>query len=141
MDILIEKRDRQSAALGGWWARLQAARWVWVPLLVFGGTRLGILLVAYLAAGLMADSPFVPPYHLRGMANVLLRRLRRKYAHPPHRSALLAWNRLLVLHFRRGPNKTSQTFVFRPFFHPLDGAPPFPDRLNQRQSLGHGLDT
>ena len=70
MDILIEKRDRQSAALGGWWARLQAARWVWVPLLVFGGTRLGILLVAYLAAGLMADSPFVPPYHLRGMANV-----------------------------------------------------------------------
>ena len=62
MDILMEKRERRSAALSGWWARLRAARWLWLPLLVFAGTRLGILLVAYLAAGLMADSPFVPPY-------------------------------------------------------------------------------
>ena len=72
MDILMEKRERRSAAWSGWWARLKAARWLWLPLLVFAGTRLGILLVAYLAAGLMADSPFVPPYHLRGMDNVLL---------------------------------------------------------------------
>jgi hypothetical protein len=72
MDILMDKEERRSGVLSGWWARLRAARWLWVPALVFAGTRLGILLVAYLAAGLMADSPFVPPYHLRGMDNVLL---------------------------------------------------------------------
>jgi hypothetical protein len=56
----------------GWWARLRAARWLWASLLAFAATRLGIFLVAYLSAILMADSPFVPPYHLRGTDNVLL---------------------------------------------------------------------
>lgn len=44
--------------------RLAAARWFWVPLLAFGLSRLGIVLVAYLAAPLIADST-VPPYHIR----------------------------------------------------------------------------
>jgi hypothetical protein len=71
MDIRMDK-VQVDASPSGWWARLRAARWVWVSLLVFAATRLGILLAAYLAAGLFADSPFVPPYHLRGTANVLL---------------------------------------------------------------------
>jgi len=50
--------------------RLRAAQWLraahglWVPLLSFGITRLGIALVAYVAAPLMVDSS-VPPYHMR----------------------------------------------------------------------------
>ena len=71
MNIVIN-RARTIPVRNGWWARVRAARWVWVSLLVFAGTRLGVLLVAYLAAGLFADSPFVPPYHLRGAANVLV---------------------------------------------------------------------
>ena len=71
MDIVTDK-IQASTARGGWWARASAARWVWVSLLLFAATRLGILLVAYLAAGLFADSPFVAPYHLRGTSNVLL---------------------------------------------------------------------
>jgi len=71
MNIVIN-RARTIPVRNGWRARVRAARWVWVSLLVFAGTRLGVLLVAYLAAGLFADSPFVPPYHLRGAANVLV---------------------------------------------------------------------
>ena len=40
------------------------ARWLWVPLLAFGLTRLGIALVAYFSAPILADSN-VPPYHIR----------------------------------------------------------------------------
>ncbi len=71
MDVVMDK-TQASAVQRGWWAQVRAARWVWLPLLVFATTRLGILLVAYLAASLFADSPFVPPYHLRGTENVLL---------------------------------------------------------------------
>ena len=71
MNVVMDK-TQASSAQSSWWARLRAARWVWVSVLVFAGTRLGILLVAYLAAGLLADSPFVPLYHLRGTDNVLL---------------------------------------------------------------------
>src|SRR5512134_149383 len=46
------------------WARLRAARWLWLPLISFVITRLGIALIAYVAAPLVADSN-VPPYHLR----------------------------------------------------------------------------
>ncbi len=45
-------------------ARLCAARWLWLPLLSFVITRLGIALIAYVAMPLMADSS-VPPYHIR----------------------------------------------------------------------------
>lgn len=47
-----------------WPARLFAARWLWVPLLAFSLSRLGIGLVAYLSAPLIIDSA-IPPYHLR----------------------------------------------------------------------------
>jgi hypothetical protein len=43
---------------------LQAMRWIWVPLLAFLITRLGIAGVAYFSTPIMADSS-VPPYHLR----------------------------------------------------------------------------
>ena len=48
------------------------ARWVWLPLLLFTITRLGIALIAYLAVPLINDSTTPPPYHLRGTENVLL---------------------------------------------------------------------
>jgi hypothetical protein len=54
-----------------WRARLRAARWLWVSLLAFGLTRLGVAAVAYLAAPLIADSS-PPPYHLRPPDNTLL---------------------------------------------------------------------
>jgi len=54
-----------------WWAQVRKARWLWVPFLVFAATRLGILLIAYLAAGLFIDST-LPPYHLRGTENILV---------------------------------------------------------------------
>ena len=47
-----------------WKPHLLAARWVWVPLVAFSLSRLGIALIAYLAAPLIIDSP-VPPYHIR----------------------------------------------------------------------------
>jgi len=46
------------------WDRLRTARWLWLPLISFVITRLGIVLIAYIAAPLVADSN-VPPYHLR----------------------------------------------------------------------------
>lgn len=53
-----------------WRARLVAARWLWVSLLAFGLTRLGIAAVAYFAGPNVTDST-VPPYHIRP-DNVLL---------------------------------------------------------------------
>jgi Gpi18-like mannosyltransferase len=47
-----------------WWSRLKAARWLWMSLLAFSITRLGIALVAYIATPLIADSA-IPPYHIR----------------------------------------------------------------------------
>lgn len=74
MDMVetVTKSGRTTAVVRNWLTRARAARWLWLPTVVFVTTRLGILLVAYLAAGLFADSPFVPPYHLRGTENVLL---------------------------------------------------------------------
>ncbi|MHB1296581.1 MAG: mannosyltransferase family protein [Anaerolineae bacterium] len=46
-----------------WWARLVAARWLWVPLLAFAITRLGIALVAYVSMPLM-EEPVETAYHL-----------------------------------------------------------------------------
>lgn len=47
-----------------WLGRLATARWLWVSFLAFGLSRLGVALVAYVAAPLIADSA-IPPYHLR----------------------------------------------------------------------------
>jgi hypothetical protein len=47
-------------------------RWLRVPLTLFVVTRLGVLLVAYLAASLLPDQTVPPVYHLRGVDNVLV---------------------------------------------------------------------
>ncbi|MBE7531744.1 MAG: hypothetical protein HND44_06860 [Chloroflexi bacterium] len=54
------------------WQAIPAARWFWLPVILFTTTRLGILLVAYLSVGLVADAAAPPPYHLRGLDNRLL---------------------------------------------------------------------
>ncbi len=54
------------------WQAIRAARWFWLPVILFTTTRLGILLVAYLSGGLVADASAPPPYHLRGLDNRLL---------------------------------------------------------------------
>lgn len=65
----LVKRDLVSTDVD-WRARLVAARWLWVSLLVFGLTRLGVGLVAYFAAPNIVDSA-APSYHARP-DNVLL---------------------------------------------------------------------
>jgi len=52
--------------------QVRATRWLWLPLLLFTITRAGIILVAYLAVPLLAESTSPPPYHLRGTDNLLL---------------------------------------------------------------------
>jgi hypothetical protein len=51
---------------------LRAARWLWVPLAAFGVSRLAVIVIAYLAVPLLADSSAPPPYHLFGVDNTLL---------------------------------------------------------------------
>lgn len=69
--MLLERLGFRTAARVAWWARLRGARWLWVPLLAFGLTRLGIALVAYTAAALIgANAPTL--YHLRPPDNLLL---------------------------------------------------------------------
>lgn len=53
------------------WARSPESRWVWVPLLVMGATRLTIALVALASLALLPDSESTI-YHLRGQASPLL---------------------------------------------------------------------
>jgi Gpi18-like mannosyltransferase len=47
-------------------------RWLWVPLTAFLITRLGVVLVIYLAAPLLPDHTDPPVYHLRGVDNVIV---------------------------------------------------------------------
>jgi hypothetical protein len=47
-------------------------RWIRRPLILWGVTRLGVAIVAYLAVGLLPANQPTPPYHLRGTDNVLL---------------------------------------------------------------------
>ena len=55
------------------WARnLTQHRWLWLPLLFFAISRLGIALVAYLAVPLIPDSLTPTVYHLRPPDNILL---------------------------------------------------------------------
>ncbi len=44
--------------------QLNRYRWLWVPLVVFIITRLGVSAVAYFSTPIIADSN-VPPYHIR----------------------------------------------------------------------------
>lgn len=46
-----------------WWSQLKAARWLWVPVLAFVITRLGIAVVAYTTAPLVVDGG--TGYHYR----------------------------------------------------------------------------
>ncbi len=70
MSIVLENRDKVYKRLR-WWSELRVARWIWMPLLLFVVTRLGIVFVAYLAVPLIADSS-VPLYHLRPADNVIV---------------------------------------------------------------------
>ncbi|GAB4426414.1 MAG: hypothetical protein Kow0031_06190 [Anaerolineae bacterium] len=62
----IEATERTSLSEVGlnWGTHLQAARWLWLPLLAFSLSRVGIALIAYISIPIVADSP-VPPYHIR----------------------------------------------------------------------------
>lgn len=70
MSIALENRNKVHTRLR-WWSDVRVARWIWMPLLLFAVTRLGIAFVAYLAVPLIAESPS-PPYHLRPADNVVL---------------------------------------------------------------------
>lgn len=70
-DLLI-KHPTTGRRTAVWTQKLTAARWLWWPLLLFGITRLGIALIAYLSVPLIADSTTPPLYHLRAGDNVLL---------------------------------------------------------------------
>ncbi|HRQ40973.1 MAG TPA: mannosyltransferase family protein [Chloroflexota bacterium] len=76
MAIVIRKSEEEQTAVSRTssyrWDGIRAARWFWLPVVLFTATRLGILLVAYLSVGLVADAPGTPPYHLRGLDNRLL---------------------------------------------------------------------
>ncbi|MFZ0547039.1 MAG: mannosyltransferase family protein [Candidatus Promineifilaceae bacterium] len=48
-----------------------AASWVWVPLLAFTITRIGIVAVAYISQGILIEGASTPPYHIRPN-NILL---------------------------------------------------------------------
>lgn len=70
MSIVVVGKDQLNIRLKQW-SRVRLARWIWMPLLLFAVTRLGIALVAYLAVPLIADSP-VNLYHLRPADNVII---------------------------------------------------------------------
>jgi len=70
MSIVWGKKDQVQASFS-WVSGLSVARWIWMPLVLFAVTRLGIALVAYLAVPLIADSP-IGIYHLRPPDNVLV---------------------------------------------------------------------
>jgi hypothetical protein len=53
-------------------SRITMTRWIWMPVLLFTVTRLGIALIAYLAFPLFLDSSSPPPYHLRPPENIVL---------------------------------------------------------------------
>lgn len=71
MNVVMKTKEEEDTAVS-MRSTILAARWVWIPVTLFIVTRLGILLIAYLSAGLVPDSPTVPPYHLRGEENRLL---------------------------------------------------------------------
>lgn len=71
MDVKLDSPNQQTTIYSHL-ASLSIPRWLWMPLLVFIVTRLGVMLVAYLAVPLLLDATSPPPYHLRGTENILL---------------------------------------------------------------------
>ncbi len=57
---------RKIASLNIW-----SATWIWVPVMAFLVTRIGIALVAYISQPILIDAAAPPPYHLRP-DNILL---------------------------------------------------------------------
>ncbi len=49
--------------------QLRLARWLWMPVMLFGISRLVIVLVAYAAVIMLPENPATPPYHLRPAEN------------------------------------------------------------------------
>ncbi|MBK8905258.1 MAG: hypothetical protein IPM53_29015 [Anaerolineaceae bacterium] len=72
MDVKLDQPSLPGQTLFSRLTSLTLPRWLWLPTLVFVATRLGVLLVAYLAVPLLLDSTSPPPYHLRGTENILL---------------------------------------------------------------------
>ena len=72
MAIGISTPTQERITETSWWARLQAARWLWLPTMVFVVTRLGIAVAIYLAITLFADSSGPGLYHLRPPDNVFV---------------------------------------------------------------------
>jgi hypothetical protein len=70
--IGISTPKQEVMAKANWVTRLQAARWLWLPTVVFVVTRLGIALAIYLAVPLFAN--YSPPtlYHLRPPDNLFV---------------------------------------------------------------------
>lgn len=66
------KQQKPSIRTITWPQSWAVPRWIWLPLLLFTVTRLGIALVAYLAGPLIMDAPSPPLYHLRPPTNILL---------------------------------------------------------------------
>lgn len=54
-----------------WWARVRTERWLWMSLLVFVRTRVGIFLVVYLATPIIID-PSEPPRPYKRPDNTLI---------------------------------------------------------------------
>ena len=72
-DLQIEHATATERKWAAAWARsLALPRWLWLPLLLFALTRLGIALIVYLAIPLIPDSVTPPIYHLRPPDNILL---------------------------------------------------------------------
>lgn len=72
MDVKLDQQTPIVETLFSRLTSLTLPRWLWLPTLVFVATRLGVLLVAYLAVPLLLDATSPPPYHLRGTENILL---------------------------------------------------------------------
>lgn len=68
----VERRGARWPARSLAWACSPASRWVWVPLLAVGVTRLAIVLAGLASLALLPDSTTPPPYHLRGQANPVI---------------------------------------------------------------------
>ena len=72
MDVKLDQQLPLTETLFSRLTSRTLPRWLWLPTLVFVATRLGVLLVAYLAVPLLLDATSPPPYHLRSTENILL---------------------------------------------------------------------
>lgn len=68
---MVTSAHAHKEARKSWVGSLAAARWFWLPLLIFTLTRVGIVFVAYLAMPLIPDASDTI-YHLRGQENFFI---------------------------------------------------------------------